>query len=741
MPYSFRIFLAVFLPVLVVGAVGKMDPRLTRLAATPEVGSAYSDILAKSAGEEQVRVVLTFRGGEELLRKEGVKFICRRGDMAVADLPLSALQRVAELPNVVYVEAPHPDRAALDKSTVAVNAVKARNQRGVTGRGVIVGIIDSGIDWTHYDFRKPDGTTRIKAMLDLSRSGAVYGGEAYDERQINEALEGRRTIAMRDVSGHGTHVAAIAAADGAVGEGLGEYAGVAPEADLVIVKATRDEAGREFRPTDQIIGLTFIDSVAQVLGKPYVANLSLGGHSGAHDGTSPVERFIDNLVGRGKVVVTVAGNDGNNSVHARAVLRSSSEPQTISLRVENYRAENGAENDIIALDGWYDGSQKIGVTVVSPSGREYGPVLPGNVLEKKTTEGTVYIWNGFYEDGENYRAGANPLNGDREFYIQIYDGTAVSPPADGLWKFVFTGSGGTIDLWLVNATMEVSFETGDFAEGKLTIPGTSRSAITVASFVTKRSWIDLDGNSLTYDVDNTVREGQLSSFSSPGPVRKGGYVKPDIAAPGQIIVGAYSVDAPPNGRYSIFNSGSTRYPNAYVNKDGKHALSSGTSMAAPHVAGAAALLLQQDATLTAQQIKEMMTGTARVDAFVGATPNIRWGWGKLDVLEALAAEPPDEEGSLLALLPPQPNPFLNRTAVSFQVPVSSGQAAVELDVYDALGRRVRKLVRGASPAGRQTVYWDGLDDGGRAVAGGIYFVRLKINRWSVVQKLVFCGVN
>ncbi|MDZ7346540.1 MAG: S8 family serine peptidase, partial [candidate division KSB1 bacterium] len=240
---------------------------------------------------------------------------------------------------------------------------------------------------------------------------------------------------------------------------------------------------------------------------------------------------------------------------------------------------------------------------------------------------------------------------------------------------------------------------------------------------------------------DTVREGQFSSLSSPGPVRKGGYVKPDIAAPGQIIVGAYSVDAPPNGRYSIFNSGSTRYPNAYVNKDGKHALSSGTSMAAPHVAGAAALLLQQDATLTAQQIKEMMTGTARVDAFVGATPNIRWGWGKLDVLEALAAEPPDEEGSLLALLPPQPNPFLNRTAVSFQVPVSSGQAAVELDVYDALGRRVRKLVRGASPAGRQTVYWDGLDDGGRAVAGGIYFVRLKINRWSVVQKLVFCGVN
>ncbi|MDZ7345220.1 MAG: hypothetical protein ONA69_00340, partial [candidate division KSB1 bacterium] len=127
MPYSFRIFLAVFLPVLVVGAVGKMDPRLTRLAATPEVGSAYSDILAKSAGEEQVRVVLTFRGGEELLRKEGVKFICRRGDMAVADLPLSALQRVAELPNVVYVEAPHPDRAALDPSTLAVTAGKARN--------------------------------------------------------------------------------------------------------------------------------------------------------------------------------------------------------------------------------------------------------------------------------------------------------------------------------------------------------------------------------------------------------------------------------------------------------------------------------------------------------------------------------------------------------------------------------------------------------------------------------------
>ncbi len=716
--------------------VGRLDPRLARVALDP--AAAPADVLYKSDGGFVVRAVLTFNGDLEPLHAAGARIVCRRGRVAVVDIPPAELARIADLPNVVYLEAPPPSRPMLDKSTIAVNAVRARNERGITGRGVLVGIIDSGIDWRHADFRRPDGKTRIKAMLDLSTRGNVYGGTTYNEQQINEALAGRTVLTMNDLSGHGTHVASIAAGDGAEGGGFGLYAGVAPEADLIVVKATRDLEGREFHVADQIIGLTFIDSIATLLKKPYVANMSLGGHSGAHDGTSPVERFIDDLIGPGKAVVTVAGNDGDRAIHAQIGLSGSASYHFISFNVESYTLNPGSGNDQIVMDGWYDGQQKVGITVMAPSGREYGPVLPGSVYDKKTTDGTIYVWNGFYEEGEGYRQGVNPFNGDREFYIQIWDEMGTPPP-EGEWKLIFSGSGGTVDVWLVDASMEVEFVRGAVPTGKLSIPGTSRSAITVASFVTKRSWEDLDGNRLTYDTANRIKEGQLSLFSSPGPIRKGDYVKPDLAAPGQIIVAAFSSEAPSSAWYSIFNSGDSRYPNAYINRDGAHGLSSGTSMAAPHVAGAVALLLQQDPTLTSRQIKSILTAASRADAYVGSVPNYNWGWGKLDVLNVLITEPPNEVTGRAALLPSRPNPFVGQTEILFELPTNAEGLDLSITIFNAAGRRVRRLLPGSQRSGINSLYWDGREDSGSAAAAGVYFVEMQLKNWRAVRKIVYLG--
>lgn len=721
--------------------ISKLGPRLARLATNSEALTAAPGLYKNGDGELYVRAVVTSRGSLDDIRRLGGVVFSHRGDIAVVSLPSSKLEMISDLPGVIYVEAPWPAKAQLDQSTVQIQAVKTRTQLGLTGRNVIVGIIDSGIDYTHYDFRKADGSTRIKYLLDLGVSGPDYGGIAYDEQDINNALKGLGDLDEMDASGHGTHVAGIAAGDGSVGAGYGDYAGVAPDADLVIVKATRDDGGSEFLSSDQILALTFIDSVARILGEPYVANLSLGGHNGAHDGTSVMERFIDSLTGvgkPGKVVVTVAGNDGDADVHARADVSGDA---VISFNIDSYFPQSGRRNDMIVLDGWYDGSFSVGVKLISPSGKSYGPVLPGNVLDRKTDEGAVYIWNGYYANGSGYQPGINPFNGDREFYIQIEDDDATKPPASGEWRIEFSGTDGNVDLWIASADMDAGFVQGNVADGKVAVPGTARNAITTGAFISKKNWYDLDGNHLTFDPNGDYENGDIAGFSSPGPVRKGNYQKPDITAPGQIIASTYSIQAPPSSPYSIFAQTDPRYPNALINEDGDHGLSSGTSMAAPHVTGAVALILENMPDLTVVQVKEMLTASAGVDRFVGSAPNNAWGFGKLDVYSALQITPGDETPSALLLHNPAPNPFINQTRIAFDVPLLETISTVQIKIYNALGHYVRTLVDEEKTVGSYTIFWDGRDSRGSAVGGGVYFLQMKVGHSKTVKKIVFLGRN
>jgi len=724
-------------------AVGKLGPRLARLALSPEKASTVDGLYKNAAGAPVVDVIVTHKNGLREIRHLGA-VRCSRGDIAVVTIPLSRLEALSALPSVIYVESPLPAKAQLDQSTVLIQARKAQSQRGVTGRDVVIGLIDSGIDYWHHDFRKADGSTRIKYLLDFSAPGPVYGGTVYDEDDINNALLGLSSLNETDLTGHGTHVAGIAAGDGSDGAGYGLYAGVAPEADLVIIKATRRAGGDEFLSVDQIFALTFIDSVAAVLGKPWVANLSLGGHNGAHDGTAVVERFIDELVGPekpGKVIITVAGNDGDRDIHA-AVSFSSNSASSISFNVAPYAPQAGNENDMIVLDGWYDGGSIISVTLISPSGKRLGPVLPGKILDQQTDEGAVYLWNGFYDAGSgSYQNGTNPFNGDREFYIQIYDQEATQQPAQGEWIIEFSGSGANVDVWVSSASMDVNFVQGKTDEGKLSIPGTARHAITVAAYISKKNWYDLDNNHLTFDSNGDYEKGDIAAFSSPGPVRKSAFQKPDITAPGQIIASSYSTQAPPSTHNSIFAQSDPRYPNALINEDGEHGMSSGTSMAAPHVAGAVALILELYPELTSVQVKEMLTTAAKGDQYVGAVPNNKWGWGKLDIFAALQITPGTETPAGLKLLDPWPNPFVNQTRITFELPLMENISAVKISVYNAIGQHVRTLVDGKKNVGTHTLYWDGRDRFGSPVGSGLYFIKMMFGNNKIINKVVFLGKN
>ncbi len=722
--------------------IEKLGPQLGLLTLYPQRAEGLQEQgLKKTASGWQVETIVEFDGDVAELAKLG-HIRCVHKQWAILELSVDRLNDLASLDNVQYVQMSVADKPLLDKSTAYIGAVNAREQLGYTGKGVLIGIIDSGIDWTHQDFIDAEQNTRIKYLLDFSKDGSVYGGTLYTEDDINNALKGAGTVAQRDYSGHGTHVAGIAAGDGSDGAGFGKYCGVAPEADLIIVKATRDQLSSEFLTADQIIALHFIDSLATYLDMPYVVNMSLGGHWGAHNGTSSVERVIDGLVGPGKpgkAVVNVAGNDRDLNIHGQAVFSGSTTSKEITFNISPYSANLGNANDFVGLDIWYDGDQNVSVTVVTPEGRTIGPIRQGDVIEDQTDDGTVYVWNGFYEQQGGYVMGASPIIGSYEIYVEVSDENMTQPPAAGEWKLRFSGTEGNVDAWIANATMAVEFGTGAVDNGKISVPGTSKNAITVGAYVSKKTWTDLDGNYLSFDTTGLVKLEDIAYFSSPGPTRDG-RVKPDLTAPGHIIESSYSIDAPPTSSSSIFYGADDELPNALISESGVQALSSGTSMAAPHVTGAVALIFEKykdstNVSTTATVIRDLLVNSATGSNLTGSLPNDDWGYGKMNVFTALQGSLGEDE-DYDYILETYPNPFKESVNIVFELPVKTSTQYVEMAVYNILGQRVRNILDASRTAGPHQFVWDGRDDLGYRLASGVYFLKFKSGDFEKYHKML-----
>ena len=726
--------------------INKLDPQLGLLVIYPQrlEFTQQQNALQKTADGYVIDVIITFDGNRQELSDNGAKLRCVHENIAIASVPVDRLEVIAASPSVYLVESSQPSYPYLDKSTESIGAVKVREQFGYTGKGVLIGIIDSGIDWQHEDFIREDGTTRIKYLLDMSKPGPIYGSTLYTENDINNSLQGTGIVQAKDYSGHGTHVAGIAAGDGSTNAGYGTYAGVAPDADLLVVKATRDEISSEFQTADQIIALHFIDSVATVLQMPFVVNLSFGGHSGAHNGTSPVERTIDSIVGPGKpgkAVVTVAGNDREREIHAQAVFGNGTSSKEISFRINDYFPTPGSGNDRVLFDIWYDGDQKINVSVFTPGGIKIGPVNQGEVLDKDTEEGAVYVWNGFYEASNSYLPGFDHEIGSYEIYIDINDKNPLNTPQAGTWTLKFSGTEGQVDAWITNVlneSMDARFIEGKVDFGKISVPGTARNSISVGGYISKKVWTDIDGNRLTYDALGLLDIGDIATFSSPGPTRDL-RVKPEITAPGQIIASSYSKDATPQSQASIFKESNGDYPNALILEGGRQALSSGTSMAGPHVTGAVALLLEKFPDITAIQIRDMLINSADTDFQNRPVPNNDWGWGKLDIFSALQQTPNEETPLEYKLFNAMPNPFVDMTNIEFELPVQESYRLVELNIYNVLGQKVRNLWNERAVAGHYYDSWDGCDDLGYKLASGVYFVEFKVGSFVQVKKITYLG--
>jgi subtilisin family serine protease len=528
------------------------------------------------------------------------------GPVAVIQVSSTVLPEMARLPFIIRIEKSYPLSVQLDKSVPDVGAPLVWNEvkdpfgRNVTGAGVIVGFVDTGIDTTHPDFTFPNGTTKILYVWDQTTSGRPPSGFSYGYECESADIEAK-TCPEKDTFGHGTHVAGIATSSGMA---TGNYTSVAPGASIIFVKSGYQVCNGDSWTfdTNQILdGINYMVRKAASLRMRLVVSLSLGGNIGAHDGTDPFERALDAFVKAGTPIVVAAGNAAEDQDHIDGQI-SQGQNTTFQLEFKQTTVD-------VAIDVWYSPLDQVSATLHAPDGRSY-PVV--------TTSGGIVT-----SFGQLNTTVASFPNGN-ELYVEV---NSTNPlPLDG-WSVSLVAnqvhSQGFWNAWTDSSTCTFPGSvflpgTGYMIDSRDTIgiPGTAVDVVTVGSYVTKTSWVGMDGN-IYGSTDLSL--GEISSFSSLGPTRDG-YTKPDIVAPGEVIVSARS----------------SSVPQTPSDPDRYHRVLAGTSMATPHVAGTIALMLQYAPNLQAIDIPEILRQTARLDSYTGLVTDgsATWGFGKLDARTA-----------------------------------------------------------------------------------------------------------
>lgn len=593
-----------------------MDGGVADLANTGDVEASFQRFGLESAtrrgrapkrGEkpiDTVTVLVQYAGDPAALKKAGLDIRSISGDVVSGTIALSSLGRLSELAEVERVEAARAMHPELDLSLPETRANLVHvGPPGRRGAGVIVGICDSGCDFTHASFRRSDGTSRILFIWDqgltpgageASPAGFGYGVE-YNNAQINAALAAANpfaTVRHRDPAPrHGTHVTGIAAGDGsAAGQGRpgGTFVGVAPEADIIIVANASNGAEGLGTSANTLDAVNYLYQRAGTLARPCVVNMSLGDNLGPHDGTSLLERGLDNLLGgAGRAFVKSAGNAGSARCHAEGNVAAGG---TVDVRFNQPGGDNGANQ----IDLWYRGGDTLRISVIDPAGNATGVVNVGTATTFNLPGG-----NRVRIDHRNN----DPFNGDRRAFMTFLPGTAATMLA-GNWTIRITSVasplGGRFDAWIQRGNVVPTFLAPHESPARtISTPGTAREVITAANYITRGAGV-----------------GSLASSSSRGPTRDG-RAAPTLAAPGSQIMSA---------------NGESVGGDAYQ-------LMGGTSMSAPHITGTIALMLQKNGSRTQAQLKACLESTARNDAQTGPVPNTAWGAGKMDSNAAVNCVP------------------------------------------------------------------------------------------------------
>ena len=571
--------------------------------------------------EQTWEVIVKYHGSLQELAQRGIVVEELIAGYAILTVPESQMDILASTEQIEYVE--KPKRlffSDLAGNTASCYAPGSQLFASLTGRGVLVAVIDSGISYWNQDFRNGDGTTRIRYLWDQ-----VLGQE-FSREQINEALatgsrqQAERLVPSIDTTGHGTAVAGIAAGGGGMG-GIA-YAGVARECDLLIVRLGTPRTESFPRTTELMRALAYTVNKAIELRMPVAINLSFGNTYGAHNGTSLLERFLDNVSEIGRNVICVgSGNEGASGGHVGGSVAVTGQRSggtstgqfvggmtgtvnTIDARVtaNMTRVELVIGNYETALNVqlWKEYTDRYTVIMVSPT---------GDYLVVDTDQPGKQI----YQLGQTkillYNGEPAPYLTSQEIYFDLLPAGNGRYIDSGIWTFlldpIITVTG-NYTFYLPSGT--VRSDNTRFVrptpDVTLTIPSTASKVITVGAYnPVYEAYADFSGRGYLY-------QEQVNSRTSDS------FVKPDLVAPG---VGVIAPDR--NNGYSPVT---------------------GTSFAAPFVTGAAALLMQwgivegNDPYLYGEKVKAYLRRGAQPIRGETEYPNSRVGYGALCINSSLS---------------------------------------------------------------------------------------------------------
>ena len=476
------------------------------------------------------------------------------------------LNRIIELEGLQYIELPKILYTSAYDSNRASCIPSVWNNYNLTGEGILVGFLDTGIDYTHNAFKDTEGNTRIEYIYDLEN------GVVYDRNKINEALKSEDPFSVvpeTDLSGHGTHVAGIACAGGNIN--FDNY-GVAYKSSIAMVKITGENSLRAALSTQLMRGLKFLMDKSNEINKPLVVNISLSTNDGSHNGSSLLEKYIQTFTQLQKAVIVVAaGNEGKSAHHVGGKMKKE---EDLDLNIGD--GEKG-----IILDFYKPVLVNVSVEVISPTGISTGPIeLSESYKERFVGREKIVVYS----------------SGPKPFDIQGQTTISILPLGDtitsGGWRIIvrkLNNYEGYFDIWLPIA--EGLNERTRFLQpdvyNTLGIPATVEGVISVGSY--------------------NFLNNNLSAFSGRGVVRPEWLIKPDLVAPGENIL-------------------STVEEQGFDTK-------SGTSMAAPQVAGICALLFEwgiirnNDPFLYGERMKYYLIKGAKRTIFGEAYPNPDLGYG------------------------------------------------------------------------------------------------------------------
>ncbi len=613
------------------------------LAQKTEHGNFYLQHYLKNNGDSDVPVGLFVKGNlseiqNQLESRNGLYRGSVKGwhYIRIASNKLEGMIQEKCITSVnfrTYQGHPMNDTMRVNNRINPVHSGQAPLDTAYTGQGVLMGYIDTGIDWKHPDFMHPDSSTRILYIWDQTRpvngdTPAEYGyGQHWDSAAINLDIPNHS-----DQWGHGTTVAGAGSGNAFAN---GTHKGVAPNTDIVMVESN-------FSAPDWLATIVdateYIYHIADSIGKPCVINASVGTYLGSHDGLDPYALYIDSLINdkRGRLYVASAGNSGawgNYHLHTDVATDTS----FTWFKINPSSAFGGSAG---FLELWADTADfnnvyfGMGADKITPA-HEFR--ARGNFFNVQPNLNTLVH--------DTIRNSNNDILATIQYWTELRDGQylvqAYLPTPDSnqyFYRFETYGTG-NFNVWshlgfgishmedradtILPASELAHYVFPDSLQTIVSSFQCSPHVITVGNYVNDSGYVNKFNNWLP----NGLNRGEIDAGSSRGPARTG-LIKPDVCASGATTVSAYPMNL-------IDDINANAPQDTLLGYGGLHASNGGTSMSSPVVAGIAALYLEKCPKATSDEFKNAITSNTYSDGYTGILPNPSYGYGKADGLNTL----------------------------------------------------------------------------------------------------------